>query len=90
MIEKVTDAQAASYTELQQELKSVKTLLLTSRGSPNGADGLHTPGSSPLPPTVGAGPPRRPTIPAWQLAPPSSSSSTLLDGKDGANGSTTE
>jgi len=90
MMDKVKDAQAASYSELQQELKSVKTLLLTSRGGSNGADGLHTPGSSALPSTVGAGPPRRPTIPAWQLAAPSSSSSTLLDGKDATNGSTTE
>ncbi len=87
MLDKVTDAQATSYTELQQELKSVKTLLLTSRAGSSGADGLHTPGSSPLP-TVGTGPPRRPTIPAWQLAPPSSSNT--LDGKDGTNGSTTE
>jgi len=90
MLDNVKDAQAASYAELQQELKSVKTLLLTSRGSSNGADGLHNPGSSAPPSAVGAGPPRRPTIPAWQLAAPSSSSSTLLDGNDGANSSTTE
>lgn len=89
MLDKVKDAQAASYTELQQELKSVKTLLLTSRGGSSGADGLHTPGSSALPPTVGTGPPRRPTIPAWQLAAPPSPSG-MLDGNDGANSSTTE
>ena len=90
MLDRAKDAQAASYAELQQELKSVKTLLLTTRGGSNSADGIHTPGSSALPSTMGAGPPRKPTIPAWQLAAPSSPSGTLLDGKDGANGSSTE
>ena len=87
MLDKVKDAQAASYAELQQELKSVKTLLLTSRGGSNGADGSPT--SSVLPSTIGTGTPRRPTIPAWQLA-AVSSPSTLQDGKDSTNGSTTE
>ncbi|KAH8835796.1 peroxisomal membrane anchor protein conserved region-domain-containing protein [Flagelloscypha sp. PMI_526] len=55
MIEKNKDSQAASLAELQQELKSLKALLL-SRGAP-----LATASTPPIP--VG-----RPAIPAWQLA----------------------
>jgi peroxin-14 len=65
MIEKNKDSQTQSLAELQQELKSLKALLL-SRGS-----GLSPSPSSPLPFSG------RPSIPAWQLAGPSS----------GANGS---
>lgn len=56
MIEKNKDSQTQSLGELQQELKSLKALLL-SRGP-------ATPGtpSSPMP-ILG-----RPTIPSWQLA----------------------
>jgi peroxin-14 len=56
MIEKNKDSQTQSLAELQQELKSLKALLL-SRGS-----GLSPSPSSPLPF------PGRPSIPAWQLA----------------------
>jgi peroxin-14 len=57
MIEKSKDSQAQSLAELQQELKSLKTLLL-SRGP-----GLSSTPQAPLP-TL----PTRPSIPAWQLA----------------------
>lgn len=58
MIEKNKESQTQSLGELQQELKSLKALLL-SRGP-------STPAipSSPMP-IIG-----RPTIPAWQLAAP--------------------
>ena len=59
MIENNKDSQTQSLAELQQELKSLKALLL-SRGS-----GLSSSPSSPLPF------PGRPSIPAWQLAGPS-------------------
>ena len=54
MIEKNKETQSQSLAELQQELKSLKALLL-SRG----------PGSIPSSPLPVLG---RPTIPAWQLA----------------------
>ena len=63
MIEKNKEAQSQSLGELQQELKSLKALLL-SRGS-------VTP-SSPSIPSF----PTRPSIPAWQLAAGDSRSST--------------
>ena len=53
MIEKNTDSQAQSLAELQQELKSLKALLLNR--------GLSTPSLGP--PTFSG----RPSIPAWQL-----------------------
>lgn len=56
MIEKNKESQTQSLGELQQELKSLKALLL-SRGP-------ATPGA-PSSPTPMLG---RPTIPAWQLA----------------------
>lgn len=56
MIEKNKESQAQSLGELQQELKSLKALLL-SRGP-----SLSNAPSSPLP-VLG-----RPSIPAWQLA----------------------
>lgn len=60
MIEKNKEAQTQSLAELQQELKSLKALLL-SRGP------THSGLSSPLPQM-----PPRPSIPAWQLAQPAS------------------
>ena len=60
MLEKNKEAQAQGLAELQQELKSLKTLLL-SRGPPVSASGTSTPPS--LPAFTG-----RPSIPAWQLA----------------------
>ncbi|KAK0208284.1 peroxisomal membrane anchor protein conserved region-domain-containing protein [Desarmillaria ectypa] len=56
MIDRNKESQAQSLAELQQELKSLKALLL-SRGP-----GISSSQSSPLPA------PGRPTIPAWQLA----------------------
>lgn len=56
MIEKNKEAQTQSLGELQQELKSLKTLLLS-----------RTPGTStPAPPLPNF--PPRPSIPAWQLS----------------------
>lgn len=83
MIEKNKESQAQSLAELQQELKSLKALLL-SRGP-----GLSGTPPSPLP-TLG-----RPAIPAWQLASPpkangveSSSTSSVpsSNGKDKESG----
>jgi peroxin-14 len=59
MLEKHKEAQAQSLAELQQELKSLKTLLLN-RGPSVSVSGPSTP--SPLPVFPG-----RPSIPAWQL-----------------------
>ncbi|KAK0506157.1 peroxisomal membrane anchor protein conserved region-domain-containing protein [Armillaria luteobubalina] len=57
MIDRNKEAQAQSLAELQQELKSLKALLL-SRGSMN----ISSSPSTPIPT------PGRPSIPAWQLA----------------------
>ncbi|PBK77281.1 hypothetical protein ARMSODRAFT_992371 [Armillaria solidipes] len=57
MIDRNKEAQAQSLAELQQELKSLKALLL-SRGSMS----ISSSPSTPLPT------PGRPSIPAWQLA----------------------
>lgn len=57
MIDKTKEAQTQSLTDLQQELKSLKALLL-SRGPTTPSNP-----SSPLP-----APSFRPSIPAWQLA----------------------
>ncbi|PCH33794.1 hypothetical protein WOLCODRAFT_135327 [Wolfiporia cocos MD-104 SS10] len=70
MMEKNKETQVQSIAELQQELKSLKALLL-SRG-PSTPSGF----SSPVIPS-------KPTIPAWQLAgvtppPPASSASSLV------------
>lgn len=62
MIEKNKESQSQSLAELQQELKSLKALLL-SRGPT-----IPTSPSPSLPSLVG-----RPSIPAWQLAPSSPS-----------------
>ncbi|PVF93415.1 hypothetical protein CPB86DRAFT_742645 [Serendipita vermifera] len=67
MLDRVKDQERISYGELQQELKSLKALLLSSRDS-NAASG-----ASAILAQLG----RKPTIPAWQQAqspstPPSS------------------
>ncbi|KAH8102460.1 peroxisomal membrane anchor protein conserved region-domain-containing protein [Cristinia sonorae] len=67
MIEKNKESQSQSLAELQQELKSLKALLL-SRG-PAGASGFSTPVL-----------PSKPTIPAWQLSTPSSPSPSASNG----------
>ena len=55
MIERNKESHVQSLVELQQEIKSLKTLLL-SRGGPASPGGLSTP-------VV----PAKPSIPAWQL-----------------------
>ena len=65
MIEKNKEAQSQSLGELQQELKSLKALLL-SRGPP-------TPSTPTIPSFSGYS---KPSIPAWQLAPGDSRSSS--------------
>lgn len=57
MIDKNRDSQTQSLAELQQELKSLKALLLSRGPTPS-----HAPTPT-LPSFAG-----RPTIPAWQLA----------------------
>jgi peroxin-14 len=56
MIEKNKEAQTQSLGELQQDLKSLKTLLLS-----------RTPGTSTPAPPLPTIPPR-PSIPSWQLS----------------------
>jgi peroxin-14 len=58
MIEKNKETQKQSLAELQQELKSLKALLLS-----RGTSGLTSSPSTPLPGPVG-----KPSIPSWQLA----------------------
>lgn len=75
MIDKNKESQNQSLAELQQELKSLKALLL-SRGA-------NLPTSSPASPLPLLG---RPSIPAWQLAASpqpsvSESSTTVVNGK---------
>ncbi|EPQ60750.1 hypothetical protein GLOTRDRAFT_113297 [Gloeophyllum trabeum ATCC 11539] len=65
MIDRNKETQQQSLAELQQELKSLKALLLS-----RGPSFSSTP-ASPLPSLAG-----KPTIPAWQLAGPSASSSS--------------
>ncbi|KII93575.1 hypothetical protein PLICRDRAFT_49617 [Plicaturopsis crispa FD-325 SS-3] len=74
MIEKTKDSQNQSLAELQQELKSLKALLL-SRGPT-----ISSSPSSPLPPLTG-----RPSIPAWQLAGPSPSNARSADVPSGSS-----
>lgn len=58
MVEKNKDTQKESLAELQQELKSLKALLLSRGSAP-----LTSSPSTPIPSF-----PARPSIPAWQLA----------------------
>ncbi|KAH7915816.1 peroxisomal membrane anchor protein conserved region-domain-containing protein [Hygrophoropsis aurantiaca] len=58
MIEKNKDIQKQSLAELQQELKSLKALLLSRNSGP-----LSSSPSTPIPSLTG-----RPSIPSWQLA----------------------
>ncbi len=68
MIEKNKDAQTQSLGELQQDLKSLKTLLLSRAPS--------TSVSAPPLPTF----PPRPSIPSWQLSESSASpAAPILD-----------
>lgn len=64
MIDKTKESQTQSLAELQQELKSLKALLL-SRGPTGGTSGFTTPVL-----------PSKPSIPAWQLSSPSTPSSS--------------
>lgn len=60
MIEKSKEGSNSAMLDLQQELRSLKSLILSSNGK-----GTGSPISLPLPAS-------RPTIPAWQLAAPTS------------------
>lgn len=64
MLEKNKEGSNASLLELQQELKSLRTLLVNSNTRPLGSGG----------PTLSAAS-ARPTIPAWQLSTPAAFSS---------------
>ncbi|KIM32711.1 hypothetical protein M408DRAFT_326457 [Serendipita vermifera MAFF 305830] len=66
MLDRVKEQERTSYGELQQELKSLKTLLLSSRDA-TAATG---------PPNIFAQINKKPSIPAWQLASGSSVSAT--------------
>ena len=69
MLERVKEQERTSYGELQQELKSLKTLLLSSR------DATATIG----PPSIFAQINKKPSIPAWQLASSPSTPSTTSE-----------
>lgn len=58
MLDRVKEQERTSYGELQQELKSLKTLLLSSRDA----------AASPGPPSIFAQINKKPSIPSWQLA----------------------
>jgi len=75
MLEKNKEGSNASLLELQQELKSLRTLLVNSTTRPLGSGG----------PTLPAGS-VRPTIPAWQLSTPAASSSTPMAKLDAIEG----
>ena len=75
MLEKNREGSNASFLELQQELKSLRTLLVNSTTRPLGSGG----------PTLPAGL-ARPTIPAWQLSTPAASSPTPAAKSDGLEG----
>jgi hypothetical protein len=81
MIEKNKETQKESLAELQQELKSLKALLLSRGSAP-----LTSSPSTPLPSFHG-----RPSIPSWQLASPAPVSSTAgtLPSSASLNGSVT-
>lgn len=64
MLDRVKDQERVSYGELQTELKSLKTLLLSSRDV----------GSTAGPPGIFAQLGKKPSIPAWQLVQSASSS----------------
>lgn len=68
MIEKNKETQKESLSELQQELKSLKALLLSRGSAP-----LTSSPSTPLPSLAG-----RPSIPTWQLASSASVPSTAV------------
>lgn len=70
MIEKSRDGTNSAMLDLQQELRSLKTLLLSTSGK-----STTLPGSPSQPPS-------RPTIPAWQLAPSSGQHSTVQANSD--------
>lgn len=79
MLDRVKEQERQSYGELQQELKSLKTLLLSSRDS---AMANANAGPPSIFSQIGIG--KKPSIPAWQLAQTSSPStpdaSTLAHG----------
>jgi hypothetical protein len=66
MLDRVRDQERVSYGELQTELKSLKTLLLSSRDAASSAG----------PPSILSQLGRKPSIPAWQLA--QSANSTVV------------
>lgn len=93
MLEKNKDAQSQALLDLQQELKSLKALLLSRSGPPlsssltssaTGGSALYPPSSHPTSPySIGAlggqtPPLPKPTIPAWQLASTAGSNTPTL------------
>ncbi|TXT15549.1 hypothetical protein VHUM_00052 [Vanrija humicola] len=79
MIEKHSAAQSAALTELQSELRSLKTLLVARQGAAEGtASGTASPTPSATQTAANAllAPRGKASIPAWQLAPSASASTT--------------
>lgn len=83
MIEKHAAAQSTALTELQNELRSLKTLLVARQGAPTSAPETTSGAPSPAPtPTQNAAnallaPRGKASIPAWQLAAPNGSSASV-------------
>ena len=66
MIEKHAQAQTAALADLQSELKSLKTLLVSRHNLPNGSNSVSDAANALLKPKSRG-------IPAWQLATPTGS-----------------
>lgn len=85
MFEKSKEAQASNLTDLQNELKSLKSLLVSRGGLPASSSGSglanrpYSPYGNEQSASGSGTPPARPSIPAWQLADSSES-------KDAAEG----
>lgn len=77
MMEKNKDAQSQALLDLQQELKSLKALLL-SRSGPPPVGGIYSPPGTSTPTT-------RPSIPAWQLNSPTTTTTSPPLGRSSAS-----
>lgn len=81
MIEKHAAAQSSALTELQNELRSLKTLLIARQGSATAVEPTASGAASPTPTQNAANallaPRGKASIPAWQLAAPNGSTTSL-------------
>jgi peroxin-14 len=90
MFEKTKEAQTASLSELQNELKSLKSLLVSRNASSNASAAIprpYSPYGQSGDASNGASSPK-PSIPSWQLA--SNDSTTTASTPDAASKTTNE